>query len=210
MNYAELTIDIQNYLQNTETSFVATIPTIVQQTEQRIMMLIDLPIYSKTSTSTLNSGNQYLETPSDFLAPFYVAVIVDGEYSFLLNKDASFMRECYPSPTTTGIPRFYSLFNEDVFILGPTPDDSYAVELQYKCLPQSIVTAGTSWLGANAPDALLYGCLVEGYIYMKGDADLLGVYTARFQEAISRLKILGEGKDQTDMYRSHLPTVPLS
>jgi hypothetical protein len=194
MNYTQLVQSIQDYTQNEETSFVSNIPNFVQQAEERINRSIMIPELRKNATASTTADNKYLARPSDFLAVFSLAVIDgDGDYTYLLDKDVNFIREAYPSASTTGLPLYYSQFDGDSsgtegnFILGPTPDSNYDVELHYYYDPESIVTAGTSWYGDNAEAALLYGSLIEAYTYMKGENDLVGLYTQRYNEAMGQL-----------------------
>jgi hypothetical protein len=187
MNYAELVQLIQDYVENSESSFVANIPRFVRQTEQRVYRTVMIPELRKVATLSLTASTPLLSQPADFLSMFSFAVIDgDGDYSFLYDKDPSFIREAYPSGTT-GLPRFYALLDGDSFLLGPTPDANYSVELQYYYDPESIVTAGTSWLGDNAETVLLYGTLVEAYTYLKGDADLMAQYRQQYTEALGQL-----------------------
>lgn len=199
--YTTLKATIQDYVQSTETDFVANIDTIIKQAEDRILKSVQLPDFRINKTGSLTSGNQYLTMPSDFLAPYSLAVD-DSGYEYLIFKDVNFIREAYPSSSTTGTPKYYAIFDENTFILGPSPDDNFTVELHYFYKPASIVDDGTSWLGTNAESVLLYGCLVEAYTFLKGEADLLQVYMARYQEALEDLKGLGEGYSTTDSYRS--------
>lgn len=195
MNYAQLTQALQDYLETTETSFVSNIPTFVQQAEERIYRSVQIPELRKNVTGTVTSGNQYLARPTDFLSAFSLAVIDgSGNYSYLYDKDVNFIREAYPGPTTTGLPKYYAQFDGDQtgvtqgnFILGPTPNANYTVELHYYYDPPSIVDTSTSWLGDNAETALLYGSLVEAYTYLKGDGDMLQLYTQRYNEAMLQL-----------------------
>jgi hypothetical protein len=161
----------------------------------------------------LSTNNKYLSCPSDFLSPYSLAVIdATGAYSFLLNKDVNFIREAYPQPTDKALPKYYALFgpttsgvaitNELTFILGPTPDANYNVELHYYYYPDSITTATTTWLGDNFDTVLLYGALVEAYTYMKGEADMVALYSGRYQEALALAKRLGDGLEKQDSYRS--------
>jgi hypothetical protein len=205
MNYTQLVQSIQDYTQNEETSFVSNIPNFVQQAEERINRSIMLPELRKNATASTIKDNKYLARPSDFLAVFSLAVIDgDGDYTYLLDKDVNFIREAYPSASTTGLPLYYSQFDGDStgtegnFILGPTPDDDYDVELHYYYDPESIVTAGTSWYGDNAEAALLYGSLIEAYTYMKGENDLVGLYTQRYNEAMGQLTGLDIRSDRDD------------
>lgn len=194
MNYAELTQALQDYLETSETSFVDSIPTFVRQAEERIYRSVQIPELRKNVTSNVASGVRYLARPADFLAPFSLAVIDGtGNYAYLLEKDMSFIREAYPNPAVQAIPKFYAQYDGDLptltgnFLLGPTPDAAYQVELQYYYDPPSIVISGTSWLGDNAETALLYGSLVEAYTYLKGDADMVALYTSRYNEAMLQL-----------------------
>ena len=210
MNYAALSSAIQDYTENYETSFVANIPTFVEQAEQRIYNTIQFPSLRKNVTGTASANNKYLSCPTDFISVYSMAVFpTGGEYTYLLNKDVNFIREAYPQPTDTGTPRYYALFGpqssapaELTFILGPTPDATYNVELHYFFYPESIVTAGNTWLGDNYDTVLLYGCLVEAYTYMKGEADMLALYTSRYQEALALAKRAGDGLERQDAYRS--------
>lgn len=195
MNYAELAQALQDYLETSESSFVSNIPVFVRQAEQRIYRLVQIPELRKNATTALVAGNQYLARPSDFLSVFSLAVIaVDGSYHYLYDKDVNFIREAYPNPTVTGRPKYYGQFDGELtgltegnFILGPTPDAAYTVELHYYYDPPSIADTGTSWLGTNAEPALLYGALVEAYTYLKGDQDMLQLYSSRYADAIKQL-----------------------
>ena len=210
MNYTQLSANIQAYTENTEANFVAEIPVFVQQAEQRIYNNVQFPSIRKNVTGTTSANNKYLGCPNDFLAVYSMAVIdADGVYEYLLNKDVNFIRQAYPQPTDTAIPKYYALFgsqtndvNELTFILGPTPNATYSVELHYYYYPQSIVTAGTSWLGDNFDSVLLYGSLVEAYTYMKGEADMMALYNQKFMEALALAKRLGDGMERQDAYRS--------
>ena len=210
MNYAALSAVIQAYTENTEADFIAEIPVFVQQAEQRIYNSMQFPSIRKNVTGSTSSGNKYLGCPNDFLAVYSIAVIdATGSYEYLLNKDVNFIRQAYPQPTDTAIPRYYALFgaqsndvNELTFILGPTPDATYGVELHYYYYPESIVTAGTTWLGDNFDSVLLYGSLVEAYTYMKGETDMMALYNQKFMEALALAKRLADGMERQDAYRS--------
>lgn len=210
MNYAALSQAIQDYCQNTESSFVSNIPTFVQQAEQRVFNTVQFPSLRKNAVGSTTASNPYLSCPDDFLAPYSMAVIDGtGAYSYLLNKDVNFIRESYPAPNNLGTPAYYALFGprstaqtELSFILGPTPDATYQVELHYFFYPTSIVTNGTSWLGDNFDSVLLYGSLVEAYTYMKGEQDMMALYDGKYKEAISLAKRLGDGLERRDAYRS--------
>jgi hypothetical protein len=208
MNYTQLNQAIQDYTENNETTFVDNIPTFVRQTEERIYRSVMIPELRKNVTGSLTSGNKYLARPTDFLTVFSIAVIDgDGNYQYLIDKDVNFMREAYPSPTVTGLPKYYAQFDGDGpvstygnFILGPTPDANYQVELHYFYDPPSIVDSETSWLGENAEAALLYGSLIEAYTFMKGDQDLMGTYAERYQAALMNLGML-DVRGKRDDYR---------
>lgn len=211
MNYSQLSTAIQDYTQNYETEFVNNIPVFVEQAEQRIYNSVQLPALRKNVTGNCTSGNKYLACPDDFLAPYSLAVIdpVTGEYYYLLNKDVNYIRQAYPVPTSTGVPKNYAIFgsrianpDELAFILGPTPNAAYAAELHYYYYPETIVTATTSWLGDNFDSVLLYGSLVEAYTFMKGEQDLIALYNQKYTEALGLLKRLGDGMDRQDSYRS--------
>jgi len=217
MNYSQLSLAIQEYCQSTETSFVANIPTFIRQAEQRIYNTIQFPSLRKNVTGTTTSGNKYLACPDDFLSVYSLAVIKgDGSYEYILNKDVNFIRESYPLPTDTGLPAYYALFGprsdqatELTFILGPTPNSNYSVELHYFFYPASIVDNGTSWLGDNFDSVLLYGSLVEAYTYLKGDPDLMTQYENKYKEAILLAKRLGDGLERQDAYRSGQVRIPV-
>ena len=211
MTYAELQTAIKDYLQNTETTFVNDLDTIIKQGEERILKIIRLPVFRKNVTGTLTDGNTYLSTPSDFMDDFSLAIISSSSYSYLLRTDVSFIREAYPNSSTKSTPKHYALFDDTSFIVGPTPDEDYSAELHYFYRPTSITAGasdGTTWLSTNASNALLYACLLEGYVYMKGEADLLQLYDQRYKEALARLKNLGEAENISDAYREGTFRVP--
>lgn len=210
MTYAELKSLIQDYTQNTESQFVADLPTFIQQTEERILKSVQLPVFRKNVTGQTSDGNQYLATPTDFLDNFSLSVTVSGSQTFLLFKDVNFIREAYPNASTTGLPKHYALFDDTTFIVGPTPNDNFVVELHYFYRPASITAgedSGTTWLSTNAMGALLYGTLLESYVYMKGERDLMAQYERRFLESLARLKNLGEGDNTVDTYRDDVVRV---
>jgi hypothetical protein len=195
---------IQDYTQNTESTFVADLGTIIKQAEDRIVKSVELPNFRKNVTGSLTSGNQYLSTPSDYLYPFSLAVLdSDSAYTYLLSTDVSFIREAYPSASSTGVPKHYAQFDDNTFIVGPTPNANLTAELHYYYIPQSITESsdGTSWLGTNAPELLLYGSLLEAYTFMKGEPDIMVNYEKRFQEALQRLTLLSDGYNRKDAYR---------
>ena len=201
---------IQDWTQNDETTFVNELDFIIKNAEERIFKVVDLDYFRKNVTGTMTSGNKFLEKPSDYLATFSLSYVKDSANVFLLQKDVNYIQEFTPNPSTTGSPRFYSSFDVDTFIVAPTPDSSYAVELHYYYRPASLTTdnSGSTWISTNAPDALLYASLVEAYTFMKGESDLIQLYTARFTEAMSRLKVYGEGQENTDSFREGLVRVP--
>jgi hypothetical protein len=211
MNYTELTAAIKGYAENdfpnTVGSFTSAnqIATFVKMAEQRVYNMVQLPALRKNVTGSMTSGNKYLACPSDWLATYSLAVINSAnEYKYLLNKDVNFIRESYPDTDSAfyGEPEYYAQFDQNTFILGPTPDANYAAELHYFYYPESIVTAGTSWLGNNFDSVLLYGALLEAASFMKSDKDTIEFYKSRYDEAMGELKQLGDGKNRQDSYRS--------
>ena len=220
MNYTQLSDAIVAYTENTSSDFAAQIPVFVKQAEQRIYNTVQFPSLRKNVKGVVSANNKYLSCPTDFLAVYSMAVVYDvtggnldtGTYEYLLNKDVNFIRQSYPTPQDTGLPRYYALFGPTVngstittelsFILGPTPDANYNVELHYYYYPESIVTAGTSWLGDNLDSVLLYGSLVEAYTYMKGEPDMLTLYNTKYGEALQLAQRLGDGLERSDAYRS--------
>ena len=211
MTYAELQTAIKDYLQNTETTFVNDLDTIIKQGEERILKIINLPVFRKNVTGVLTDGDTYLSTPSDFMDAFSLAIVSSSNHSYLLRTDVSFIREAYPNSSTKSTPKHYALFDDTAFIVGPTPDADYTAELPYFYRPNSITAGasdGTTWLSTNASNALLYACLLEGYVYMKGEPDLLQVYDGRYKEALARLKNLGEAENISDSYREGTFRIP--
>jgi hypothetical protein len=201
MNYASLKTNIEDIC---ETSFTDDqLAMFTEQAEQKIYNTVQIPALRKNVTGTLTASNKYLGIPTDFLWSYSLAVIDgSGNYSFLLNKDVNFIREAYPGPTATGLPKHYAYFDDDSFILGPTPDSNYSMELHYGYYPESIVTAGTTWLGDEFDSALLNGALIEAIRFMKGEQDLVNLYETLYVQAIKLLKNLGDGKLREDAYRS--------
>jgi hypothetical protein len=218
MNYTQLQAAICDYTQNFEQDFVSNIPVFVKQAEQRIYNTVQFPSIRKNVTGTTSANNKYLSCPNDFLAVYSLAVVdALGNYEYLLNKDVNFIRQAYPNPTSTAIPKYYALFgpttsndpsptitNELSFILGPTPNTAYSVELHYYYYPESISTAvsGQTWLGDNFDSVLLYGSLVEAITFMKGEADMVALYNTKYTEALGLAKRLGDGMERQDAYRS--------
>ena len=210
MTYAQLTANIEYIC---ETSFTSDqLSMFTQQAEQKIYNSVQLPALRKNVTGTLTSGNKYLSVPTDFLYTFSLAVTdSDGVFTYLLDKDVNFMREAYPNPTTTGFPKHYALFDDSAFILGPTPNSGYTMELHYGYYPESIVTASTlPWLGENFDSALLNGALIEAIRFMKGEPDMVQLYEKFYLQAITLLKNLGDGKLRQDTYRSGQFSSPVS
>jgi len=201
MNYADLKTNIQDIC---ETSFTdAQLAMFTQQAEQTIYNTVQIPALRKNVTGSLTSGNKYLSAPPDFLYSYSLAVIAgDGAYHFLINKDVNFIREAYPVPSATGLPKHYAYFDDDTFIVGPTPDASYSAELHYGYYPESIVTAGTTWLGDEFDSALMNAALVQAIRFLKGEQDVVNMYEKLYVQAIQLLKTLGDGKLREDAYRS--------
>ena len=222
MTYTELVAAIQTYTENTfptitlaDSSTVSSTTQInrfIEQAEQRIYNSVQFPSIRKNVTGTVTTGNKYLSCPDDFLSTYSLAIETADGQEFLLNKDVNFIRQAYPKATDTATPKYYALFgptvsgttisNELSFILGPTPDSTYTVELHYYYYPESITTATTTWLGDNFDTVLLYGSLVEAYTFMKGEADLIGLYDGKYKEALALAKRLGDGLERGDAYRN--------
>ena len=217
MNYSSLVAAVSSYSEN-------TFPTVdmnmfITQAEKRIYNTVQIPSLRKNVTGSTTASNKYLQCPTDFLSTFSLAAInpTTGAYTFLLNKDVNFIREVFPTPTSTGAPKYYAIFGprsdneaELTFILGPTPDAVYSTELHYFYYPESIVTASNTWLSDNYDPALLYGTLVEAYTYMKGEPDIIGLYDGKYKEALGQLKRLGDGLERSDAYRSGQARVPVT
>jgi len=204
MTYDELKQAIQDYTENDETSFVNNLPLFIRLAEERILKSVQLNLFQKNQGGSMTSGNQYLGAPSDFLAPFSLSIEVNGNQEFLLFKDLDFVQTYTPDATTTGVPKYYAQFDVNNFILGPTPDANYTVDIHYLYRPASLTVgagSGTTWLSENAEITLLYASLIEAYTYMKGDQNLMQMYNQRFAEGISRLKNLGEAQETVDEYR---------
>jgi len=204
--YGQLKQAVQDYTENDETSFVNNIPSFIRMAEERILKNVQLSLFRKNATTNVVASKKYLPCPSDFLAPFSLSYTkTNGDKEFVEFKDVSFLQTYTPDATTTGEPRYYAVFDVDNFILAPTPDTTYEVELHYFYRPQSLTAlsdSGTTWLSENAEMALLYGSLIEAYVYMKGEQDVMGMYAGRFQEAVTGVKMLGEAKETTDQYRT--------
>lgn len=204
--YAQLKQAIQDYTENDETSFVTNLPLFIRQGEERILKNVQLSLFRKNATASTTASNQFLAVPSDYLAPFSLSLRgTNGDRFFIEFKDPSFVQTYTPDTTTTGAPRYYCVFDVDNFLLGPTPDTTYTAELHYFYRPLSLTAgsdSGTTWLSENAEMALLYGSLIEAYIYMKGEQDIMSLYNSRFKEALVGVKQLGEAKETTDEYRT--------
>ena len=204
MTYGELKQAIQDYTENDESTFVSNIPLFIRLAEERILKSVQLNLFQKNQFGNMTSGNEYLAAPSDFLAPFSLSIDVSGDKEFLLFKDLDFVQSYNPDATTTGQPKYYAQFDVDNFIIAPTPDANYTVDIHYLYRPASLTAgsdSGTSWLSENAEITLLYAALVEAYTFMKGEPNLLGLYNQRFMEGLSRLKNLGEAQETMDEYR---------
>ena len=200
---ATLKSTVQDYCETSETTFVADLDTFIKESEERILKNVELPVFRKNVTGSAASSNTYLSTPTDFLAPYSLAVISSSVYSYLLFKHVSFIRDFTPNPATTGTPKYYALFDDNTFMLGPTPDQNYSFELHYKYRPASLTTTSgtdTTWLSSNAPDALLYGTLVEAATFLKIPEEV-AQYEQRFVQALNSLKNLGQGYGSRDEYR---------
>jgi hypothetical protein len=207
--YSTLKSAIQNYTDSTETTFVANLDNFIETAEQRILNSIDLQYFRKNVTGTVTANDQYLGVPTDYLASFSLSVISSSNKEFLLEKDVNFVQSINPKSATTGTPKYYAFFDINNFILAPTPSANAVAELHYFYRPDSLTAggdSGTTWLSTNAPNAMLYGSLVEAYIYLKGEPDLMKLYTDRFMESLVRLKDYGEARENSDAYRRGLPT----
>lgn len=208
MNYAELTDAVQETTENTFTA--DQLALFAQQTEQKIYNAVQIPALRKNMVGNVSAGVEYLSTPPDFLYVYSLAVITaNGAYEYLINKDVNYIRQAYPVPASTGLPRAYGQFDEDTIILGPTPDEPYEVEMHFGYYPDSIVTAGTSWLGDNMDSVMLNGMLVEAARFMKSEQDVVALYGQMFTESVGLLKMLGDGKLRQDAYRSGQVRVPV-
>lgn len=219
MNYTQLVAAIQDTAENdfNYSADPSIVDRFIKQTETRVYNLVQFPSLRKNVTGVTTNGNKYLACPADFLSVYSMAVVslTTGNYEYLLNKDVNFIRAMYPNPNTGGIPRYYALFgpvsnqeSELTFILGPTPNNAFTVELHYFYYPETIVTAGTTWLGDNFDPILFYGSLVEAAVYMKQEPDLIALYDGKFKEAIALAQRLGDGLEKTDAYRTGLIRVP--
>ena len=209
--FATLKTAIQDYTDNSETVFVNNIDNFIKASEEKILKSVDLDYFRKNATSALTSSDAFLTVPSDYLASFSLQITTSGSESFLLQKDVNFLREYTPASSTTGLPKYYARFDEDNFILAPTPDSNYTIQLNYFYRPASLTAgadSGTTWISTNAPFALLYGSLVEAYTFMKGEPDVIQNYNGLYMQYLERVKDLGEARENTDGYRVGLPSRP--
>jgi hypothetical protein len=208
---ATLKTAIQDYTDNSETTFVNNLNNFIKAAEEKIFKSVDLDIFRKNVTSALTSSDQFLTVPSDYLASFSLQITTAGSESFLLQKDVNYLREYTPAASTTGLPKYYARFDENNFMLAPTPNSNYTIELHYYYRPTSITAgadSGTTWISTNAPFALLYGSLIEAYTFMKGETDVIQNYTNTYLQYMERLKDLGEARENTDANRVGLPARP--
>lgn len=206
--FTELKTAIQDYTDNTETTFVNHLSDFIKGAEDRIFKTVDLELFRKNVTSSFTSSDKFLSIPSDYLASFSLQITTSGSEDILLQKDVNFLQEAFPTSASEGVPKYYAVFDINNFIVAPTPNSNYAVELHYYYKPTSLTAgadSGTTWLSTNAPFALLYGSLVEAYTYMKGEADMMQQYEKRFNDQLMRLKDLGEARENEDAYRAGLP-----
>ena len=211
MTYAQLVQAIKDYTDNQETTFVDQLDQFIKNAEERILYDVQLPVFTKNQQGVLASDNKYLALPNDFLAPFSLSVITGNNYYFLLNKDVNYLQEAYPDTTETGRPQFYAIFDDTNLLVAPVPDAAYTVEFHYLYQPAGISASNTTtWLSTNASNALLYASLIEAYVFMKGEADLMTYYQTRYQECLPRVKNLGEGRDRKDIYRSGQSRIPVT
>ena len=205
---ATLKTAIQDYTDNTETSFVTNLPNFIKAAEERIFKNVDLEVFRKNVTTAFTSSDKFLSLPTDYLASFSLQITTSGSEDFLLQKDVNFLQEAFNASTSTGVPRFYAQFDINNIIVAPTPNSNYAVELHYYYRPASLTAgadSGTTWLSTNAPFALLFGSLVDAYLFMKGEPDLIQQYEKRFMDQLTRLKDYGEARENEDANKVGLP-----
>lgn len=206
MNYGELKDLAQQFLENEEATFVANLPLFVRLMEEEVYRRVQLPELRKNSTSTFTTGSPYVQLPSDYKSAYSIAVVVDSEYAFLQNKDVNFIREAYPNASTTGVPRYYAQFDDDTLIVCPSAASNYTLEMHYYYAPATLADEddddNTTWLSENAENVVLYGTLMHGYIYMKGEQDVIQYYRSKFEDAMMELQRIAEGRQRKDTYRS--------
>lgn len=201
MNYTELSTAIQDYTENYDATFVANIPVFVKAAEKKIYNAVELPAISEEASPTMTLSDKYVAVPDDFIYPFEFAIVVSGSWKYLRSKEMGFLREAYPSPTATGEPKYYALYDETKFVVAPTPSSGYTTFLRYARYPTSIVTAGTTWLGTNYDQLLLYGALIEAYLFMKGEEDVMKGYLTRYTDLLNDMKVLTGGKMPVDAFK---------
>jgi hypothetical protein len=209
--YAQLKTAIQDYTDNDETVFVNNLNNFIKAAEEKIFKSVDLDLFRKNVTSAFTSNDKYLSLPTDYLSSFSLQITTAGSEQFLLHKDVNFLQEAYNGSSSTGIPRYYAQFDISNFVVAPIPDSNYAVELHYYYRPDSLTAGadgGTTWISTNAPFALLYGCLIEAYTFMKGEPDVIKNYMDLYMQYMERLKDFGEARENTDGYRMGLPSRP--
>ena len=209
--FAQLKTAIQDYSDNTETSFVSHLSDFIKAAEERVFKLVDLEVFRKNVTSALTQNDKFLRVPTDYLNSFSLQITTSGSENVLELKDINFLQEAFPTSASSGLPRYYGIFDINNFLIAPTPNSNYAVELHYYYRPASLTAgadSGTTWLSTNAPFALLYGSLVEAYIFMKGESDMLQQYEKRFVDQLTRLKDFGEARENEDAYKLGLPRAP--
>ena len=209
--FAELKTAIQDYSDNAETSFVSHLSDFIKAAEERVFKLVDLEVFRKNVTSALTQNDKFLRVPTDYLNSFSLQITTSGSENVLELKDINFLQEAFPTSASSGLPRYYGIFDINNFLIAPTPNSNYAVELNYYYRPASLTAgadSGTTWLSTNAPFALLYGSLVEAYIFMKGESDMLQQYEKRFVDQLTRLKDFGEARENEDAYKLGLPRAP--
>ena len=206
--FTQLKTAIQDYTDNSETTFVNHLSDFIKASEERIFKNVDLELFRKNVTSAMTSSDKFLTIPDDYLSSFSLQITTAGSEGFLLQKDVNFLQEAFDGSSSTGLPRYYAVFDINNFIVAPTPNSNYTIELHYYYRPTSLTAgadSGTTWLSTNAPFALLYGSLVEAYTYMKGEPDIMQQYEKRFNDQLVRLKDLAEARENTDAYSEGLP-----
>ena len=209
--FAQLKTAILDYSDNAETSFVSHLSDFIKAAEERVFKLVDLEVFRKNVTSALTQNDKFLRVPTDYLNSFSLQITTSGSENVLELKDINFLQEAFPTSASSGLPRYYGIFDINNFLIAPTPNSNYAVELHYYYRPASLTAgadSGTTWLSTNAPFALLYGSLVEAYIFMKGESDMLQQYEKRFVDQLTRLKDFGEARENEDAYKLGLPRAP--
>ena len=206
--FAQLKTAIQDYVDNSETTFVNHLSDFIKASEERIFKNVDLELFRKNVTSAMTSSDKFVSIPSDYLSSFSLQITTAGSEGFLLQKDVNFLQEAFDGSASTGLPRYYAVFDINNFIVAPTPNSNYAIELHYYYRPASLTAgadSGTTWLSTNAPFALLYGSLIEAYYYMKGEPDVIAQYEKNYVFYLQRLKDLAEARENEDAYRQGLP-----